>query len=164
VSAAPDLSAMVARVEIRFPAPVRTVWDLLTDLPRMATWSPEVASLRWLTAGGCREGARFEARNRRGTMGWQVTGEITVVRPYSCFGWVVGDVARPSSTWTYELRDEGDATGVTQRFEHGPGRSWVRHLLETDPGSASVLVEHRRRMLESDMRATLSGAASALAS
>jgi uncharacterized protein YndB with AHSA1/START domain len=111
VSAGVDLSAMVAEVEVRFPAPVRVVWELLTDLPRMAAWSPEVASVRWVAGGGCVEGARFVAHNHRGGADWRVTGEITVVRPVSRLEWVVGDVARPSSTWTYELGDEGRRPG-----------------------------------------------------
>jgi hypothetical protein len=52
---------------------------------------------------------------------------------------------------------------VTQRFRHGPGQSWVRYAADRDPGAAAAVVDQRRRMLESDMRATLRGAASALA-
>lgn len=31
-----DLSAMIAHVDVQIPFPIGTVWDLLTDLPRMA--------------------------------------------------------------------------------------------------------------------------------
>jgi hypothetical protein len=59
-----DLSAMIAHVDVQIPFPIATVWDLLTDLPRMASLSPEVESARWLTDEGCVQGARFLAHNR----------------------------------------------------------------------------------------------------
>jgi hypothetical protein len=73
------LAAMTAHVDVQIPFPIGAVWDLLTDLPRMASLSPEVESARWLTDEGCAQGARFHARNRRGPLHWQVTGEVTVL-------------------------------------------------------------------------------------
>ena len=55
------LSAMIAHVDVQIPFPIATVWDLLTDLPRMASLSPEVESARWLTDEGSVQGARFLA-------------------------------------------------------------------------------------------------------
>ena len=72
---------MIAHVDVQIPFPIGTVWDLLTDLPRMANLSPEVESARWLTDESCVQGARFLARNRRGPLQWQVTGEVTAARP-----------------------------------------------------------------------------------
>jgi Polyketide cyclase / dehydrase and lipid transport len=55
---------MIAHVDVQIPFPIATVWDLLTDLPRMASLSPEVESARWLTDEDCVQGARFLAHNR----------------------------------------------------------------------------------------------------
>ena len=53
-----DLSAMIAHVNVQLPSPIGTVWDLLTDLPRMASLSPEVESARWLTDESCVHGGQ----------------------------------------------------------------------------------------------------------
>jgi hypothetical protein len=157
-----DLSAMIAQVDVQIPFPIGTVWDLLTDLPRMASLSPEVESAQWLTDEGCIQGARFLARNRRGPLQWQVTGEVTVVRPPIHFSWVVGHPSHPSSTWTYELRADHGSTRVSQGFQHGPGMSWIRRMIGSNPAAATILIEQRRQMLESDMRVTLQRASSLL--
>jgi hypothetical protein len=52
-----DLSTMIAHVEVQIPYQIRPIWELITDVPRMATFSPEVVSAEWLTPGGCVEGA-----------------------------------------------------------------------------------------------------------
>jgi uncharacterized protein YndB with AHSA1/START domain len=157
-----DLSAMIAEVSVAFPAPIHTVWNLLTDLSRMARWSPEVQSISWLGDQGCVEGAQFRARNRRGLFRWHVTGEIVLAQAPTRLEWVVGDPVRPSSTWSYTLRDEHGTTTVTQRFQHGPGPSWIRYAVDKEPAAAALIVEHRRQMLVDDMQATLRRAASAL--
>jgi uncharacterized protein YndB with AHSA1/START domain len=156
------LSAMIAHVDVQIPFPIGTVWDLLTDLPRMASLSPEVESARWLTEEGCVQGARFLARNRRGPLQWQVTGEVTAARPPVRFSWVVGHPSHPSSTWTYELQADHGSTRVSQRFQHGPGMSWIRRMIGSNPAAATILIEQRRQMLESDMRVTLQRASSLL--
>lgn len=158
-----DLSAMIAHVDVQIPFPIGTVWDLLTDLPRMASLSPEVESARWLTGEGCVQGARFLARNRRGPLQWQVTGEVTAARPPIHFRWVVGHPAHPSSTWTYELQEDHGSTRVSQRFQHGPGMSGIRRMIGSNPAAATILIEQRRQMLESDMQVTLQRASSLLA-
>lgn len=150
-----DLSAMIVQVDVQFPFPIGAVWALLTDLPRMASLSPEVESVRWLTDEDCSQGARLLARNRRGSLQWQVTGEITVVRPPAHVSWVVDDPSLPSSTWTYELRADHGSTQVSQRFQHGPGMSWTRRMIGSNPAAATILIEQRPRCQPSARRAAV---------
>jgi uncharacterized protein YndB with AHSA1/START domain len=157
-----DLSAMIAEVSVPFAVPIHAVWDLLTDLSRMVRWSPEVRSIRWLDEQGCVPGAQFRARNRRGLFSWRVTGEIVLAEAPTRLEWVIGDPACPSSRWSYTLRDEHGRTTVTQRFQHGPGPSWIRYAVEREPAAAALLIEQRRHMLLRDMQATLRQAAAAL--
>ena len=49
----------------------------------------------------------------------------------------------------------GDATAVTQTFEHGPGDSFVRRAVEVAPAAASVIIAARTRQLRHNMNATL---------
>jgi hypothetical protein len=60
------------------------------------------------------------------------------------------------------LRADHGSTGVLQRFQDGPGMSWVRRMIGSNPAAATILIEQRRQMLESDMRVTLQRASSLL--
>ena len=157
-----DLSTMIAHVEIQIPHPIRAVWELVTDVPRMATLSPEVVSADWLTPDGCVEGAQFLAHNHRGSLDWQVTGEVIVVRPTIEFSWVIGDPSNPSSTWSYRLRPEQGSTRVSEHFQHGPAMSWIRQMVNNTPAASKMIIQQRRQMLKRDMRLTLQRAASML--
>ena len=44
-----DLTSMAVEVAVRFEAPIETVWELLTDVQRMAGLGPEHVRARWLT-------------------------------------------------------------------------------------------------------------------
>jgi len=52
-------------------------------------------------------------------------------------------------------RGAGDATTVTQTFEHGPGDSFVRRAVELAPAAANVIIAARTRQLRHNMNATL---------
>jgi uncharacterized protein YndB with AHSA1/START domain len=138
--------------------PPQDIFALLTDVERMARLGPEHCLARWLTES--REaGARFQGINRIGVFKWEVLCTVTVfVRPQR-FGWTVGDPDEPSSTWTYTLEathgGAGDATTVTQTFEHGPGDSFVRRAVELSPAAANVIIAARTRQLRHNMNATL---------
>jgi hypothetical protein len=64
VTTGADLSAILTHVDIRIPCPTRTAWDLLPDLLRMASLTPEVDSTRWLTDGAGVKRAHSVAHSR----------------------------------------------------------------------------------------------------
>ncbi len=159
VPARPDLLAgwqvTVRKTIARRP---QDVFALLTDVERMAGLGPEHCLARWLTES--REtGARFQGINRIGAFKWDVPCTVTAFARPQRFGWTVGDPDRPSSTWTYTLEatngGAGDATAVTQTFEHGPGDSFVRRAVAVAPAAASVIIAARTRQLRHNMNATL---------
>jgi len=138
--------------------PPQDIFALLIDVERMAGLGPEHCLARWLTES--REtGARFQGINRIGVFKWEVPCTVTVFALPQRFGWTVGDPHHPSSTWTYTLeatnRGAGDATTVTQTFEHGPGDSFVRRAVELAPAAANVIIAARTRQLRHNMNATL---------
>lgn len=157
VGSAADLSAMTVRVEHLFRAAPAAVWDLLVDLPRMATFSLEVVELSW-TGPPAEVGSGFRARNRRGTVEWTVPGTVLVADRPHAFRWCVGDSGCPSSIWTYALQADDGGTRVVQHFQHGPGVSLVRRSVEADPSSAAEVVAGRSRMLAEGMTASLAAA------
>ena len=104
------------------------IFALLTDVERMAGLGPEHFLARWLT----------ESRE---------TGERSKESTAS------------ASTWTYTLEatngGAGDATTVTQTFEHGPGQSLIRRAVELAPAAGNILIAARTRQLRHNMNATL---------
>jgi len=144
-----DLSGMTVTVAHLVDAPVDEVWALVSDLPRMATFSPEVERLTWTGA------TTFSAVNRQGGSTWTVTGHVVDRRPPTLLRWTVLAPEHPSSTWSYELLASGSTTRVVHRFEHGPGPSGVRGAVEADPDRAEQVVAARSAQLAEDMRASL---------
>jgi len=159
VSTSVDLTTMATEVMVGFDAPIQAVWDLLTNVERMAGLGPEHFRARWLTPGPAL-GARFEGWNRIGENEWDVVCVVTECRPPEFIEWNVGVGPLPSSTWSYLLTSDGESsTRVTQRFRHGPGRSGVSNAIEKYPERASRIVEHRSRELHTNMTSTLEAAA-----
>ena len=84
-----DLTSMTVEVAVQFDSPPEGVWDLLTDVERMAGLGPEHVRARWL-APVPEVGARFEGWNRMGDREWNVICVVTACRRPECFGWNVG--------------------------------------------------------------------------
>jgi uncharacterized protein YndB with AHSA1/START domain len=154
-----DLSTMQVSVQHVFDAAPPEVWALVSDLPAMAAFSPEVAALDWDDAAR----SRFTATNRREGREWTVSGHVLVRDAPRLLRWTVSDPAHPSSTWEYALTPTAEGgTLVYHRFAHGPGVSLVRRMVEADPARAEAVVAGRSRMLATDMLAGLQAAAASL--
>lgn len=156
------LAGLAVEVRQHFDATPSRVWDLLTDVPRLAAFSPEVVDVAWLDPAPLRVGSRFRAANRRGGMEWTVTGHVLVVDPPTEFAWCVGEPARPSSTWTYTLAEDHAGCLVTQSFRHGPGPSMLRPMIEAEGADVDRIVTGRADMLRTDMASVLAQAADTL--
>ncbi len=150
------LEDMTVEVEHHFDAPVEQVFALLTDVARMAGLGPEHESAAWL------DGRRFTGRNRLGDLTWEVTCHVTELDPPRAFAWSVGDPALASSTWRYDLHADGVGTLVRQRFQHGPGMSYLRRRCEQDPAGADGYIAWRADNLRTSMATVLQEAASLL--
>lgn len=154
-----DLTSMAAEVTVSFAASPEVVWDLLTDVERMAGLGPEHFRARWLSPAPA-VGARFEGWNRIGDLEWDVICVVTAYRPPEFIEWNVGEGPHPSSTWSYELTQVADGSSVvTQRFRHGTGWSGVSQAIERHPERADQIVAHRSDTLRTNMALTLEAAA-----
>lgn len=154
-----DLSEMRVTVQHSFDAPVERTWQVVSDLPLMAGFSPEVQELSW------DDDARtsFTATNERGGRRWTITGFVTERHAPLLLRWTVSDPARPSSTWSNQLSPHSGArTLVVHTFAHGPGNSLVRQMVQQDLSAKASVLDWRRRMLEADMSASLRAAAEIL--
>ncbi|TYL55271.1 SRPBCC family protein [Nocardioides sp. BGMRC 2183] len=109
-------------IEIDAPAP--TVWALLTDIPRMAQWSPQV--VRSTVKGGVvKQGARFSNINRQKLLVWPTKGKVVRFTPPTDAG--PGDfafrIAENKTIWSFSVEPTGTGTRVTQRRETPDGIS-----------------------------------------
>ncbi len=131
-----------ASVESYIEAPPERVWALISDVKRMAEWSPECVGAEWLPPSQrALPGARFRGRSRRGRFQrWSRECEVTAAAPGELFAfstlWRGGDATR----WRYELTREGAGTRIVESCAlTGRMPRWVK---------VGYMLMGRRRALE----------------
>jgi uncharacterized protein YndB with AHSA1/START domain len=90
-------------------APER-VWSLITDLPRMASWSPQVVKT-FVRGGTVRLGTRAVNVNRRGPMVWPTRSTVVAFEPHHEFAFRIRDNA---AIWAFVLEPTVDGTRLVQ--------------------------------------------------
>jgi uncharacterized protein YndB with AHSA1/START domain len=159
----PDLNELFADFQlaetIRIDAPQEEVWNLITDVHRMAEFSPELVEVEWLGEPAAPTlGARFAGKSRIGGFEWTRNCTIVEAREPKLFSYEVYDEADEfaQSRWSFEITDDGEATILRQRFSHVPdGRSTIRLMAEAEPDRAEEIVAERAEMLKQAMHQTL---------
>ena len=103
-------------------APASVVWDLVSDLPGMARFSPENAGGSWRRgASGPSVGARFRGHNRRGPRRWSTDVVVTRSEPGRVFAFDVSSLGLAVARWTYEVEPRGTGCRVTETWEDRRG-------------------------------------------
>lgn len=104
-------------------APADVVFDLVTDIERMADWSPQIIESRWISGtigdGRAAVGAKFLGKNTAGdpasgkkAMTWVTKPTVTDVVANRVFEFSVPFPSR--STWRYELTPVDGGTRVVE--------------------------------------------------
>ena len=123
------------------------VWALVSDLPRMASWSPQV--VRTVVRGKVRLGATTINLNRRGPLFWPTRSTVVRFEPHRELAF---RVAENHTVWSFTLDPVAGGTRVTQRRETPDGISALsRRLTKVALGGQ----EQFRRELREGMRQTL---------
>ena len=82
-------------------APATSVYELVSDLPRMGELSNENVGGRWLgDATGPAVGARFRGHNRNGLRRWSTTAKVVVADRGREFTFDVSYYGVPVSRWS----------------------------------------------------------------
>lgn len=126
------------------------VWAMVSDVRRMAEWSPQVTSTR-LRAGhdDITLGARFTNRNQHGELVWTTHGEIVRFEPERVIAFRIEE---NWAVWSFGLEPTGDGTCLTQRRETPEGISQLSiDLVEAFMGGQ----EEFTAALRAGMRETL---------
>lgn len=111
-----------AAVEIE--ASPATVWSLITDVARMASWSPQV--VRTVVLGNpLREGTWFININHRGLLHWPTSARVVRFVPHTDFAF---RVTENFTVWSFHLEPQAGPEGalhtrLTQRRETPNGVS-----------------------------------------
>jgi uncharacterized protein YndB with AHSA1/START domain len=107
-------------VTVHMDAPPDRVWDLVSDVTRIGSYSPETFEAEWLDgATGPEVGARFRGHVKRNGIGPVYWTSCTVVasEPGREFAFGVGARDKPLNTWRYRLEPAVGGTDVTESFE-----------------------------------------------
>jgi uncharacterized protein YndB with AHSA1/START domain len=106
-------------VTVHMTAPPQRIWELVSDVTRIGSYSPETFEAEWLGgATGPAEGAQFRGhvkRNGKGPTYW-TTCTVLACTPGSEFTFGVGPGDKPINVWSYRLEASGDGTDVTESF------------------------------------------------
>ena len=107
-------------VTVHMAAPPERIWELVSDVTRIGSYSPETFEAEWLDgATGPAVGARFRGhvkRNGKGPVYW-TTCTVLASTPGSEFAFGVGAADKPINVWRYRLEPSGDGTDVTESFQ-----------------------------------------------
>jgi uncharacterized protein YndB with AHSA1/START domain len=146
-----------ASAEVRIEAPPEQVWALVSDIFLMPELSSELQEVAWLDgATGPAAGHRFTGRSAHPAMGeWETVSTVTECDPPHRFAWAVGDPARPSATWRFTLKPDGNGTLLEQWYQMGPARSGLNIAIDAMPDKEQKIVFVRLREHETSMKHNL---------
>jgi uncharacterized protein YndB with AHSA1/START domain len=133
------------------------VWDLVSDIELMPTFSNELQSVEWAEgSAGPRVGARFIGHNEHDAFGqWSTTSQIVACDCPREFAWAVGDPDSPSATWRFRLAPRDGGTVLSFWMQMGPGRSGLSAAIEAMPDKEQKIVFVRMREFEAAISKTL---------
>jgi hypothetical protein len=144
-------------VRARVDAPPEVVYDAVSDLGRMASWSDEYIGSWRFWRGTPRPGVRFVGWNRSGWRVWCTTCRVVAADRPSTFAFESGIFALPVARWSYRIVPAPDGgSDVTEEWRDlrgtGTAGSLSRRLGRVFTGTT---VDARVRRNEAGMRVTL---------
>ena len=130
-------------------APPAEIWAMVSDIQRMASWSPQVVRTK-VKGGGVQAGTKFSNLNRQGLLFWPTKGKVVRFEPHRDFAF---RIAENRTIWSFELEPlPAGGTRITQRRELPDGISNVSlALTKTALGGVDKFTDR----LRAGMRQTL---------
>jgi uncharacterized protein YndB with AHSA1/START domain len=105
---------MTAEARIIISASPEAVYDMVADVTRMGSWSPENVGAEWIDgATGAAPGARFKGRNKR-KAGWSTTCTVVEAERGRAFCF---DVGKGDTRWRYRFEPATAGLEVVESFE-----------------------------------------------
>ena len=126
------------------------MYDLVADVTKMGSWSPECRSCEWIDDPG-REGSRFRGHNRNGVFRWTTEARVLIADRGREFSFATLHKGEPATRWSYRFDcadSDRAATIVTETFQ---SVRTPRLIAFTE----RYVIRNRQHQLEDGMRATL---------
>ncbi len=145
-------------VEIDIAAPVRTVWELVTDVHLPARFSDEFVEGAW-DSDERGLGATFTGTNENEHMGrWSLTNTIDAFEEETTFGWAVVTPDNPGARWQFDLEPLGPGgTRLRYSVRLGPGPSGLTMAIDSMPDKEERIILRRLQGLHTNMRNCVGG-------
>ncbi len=136
-------------------APAKTVWELVSDLPRMGEFSPENVGGKWIKgATGPAPGAIFSGLNKNGFRRWKTTATVVECEPGKVFEIAISMGPAAIANWRYEFKDIEGGCQVTE--------SWGDHRKRWMRAMGRPVGVHDGAHAKGEMAATLASLAQAV--
>jgi hypothetical protein len=118
------------QAEVAIDADPTTVYQLITDLPTLASLAEEARAMEWRKGDAARPGAVFKGHNRNGLFRWSTTCTVTEAQPGRIFAFDVRYLGLPIAHWRYDIAADGAGCRVTEgTWDRRPGwfakTAWV---------------------------------------
>lgn len=141
----PTHAQLEATIEIA--APPAKVWSLVTDVKRMASWSPQVVKTVVRGGGPVAQGTKFFNINRRGLLVWPTQSMVVRFEPHTDFAFRIKE---NYTVWSFALEPTADGgTRLTERRETPQGISDLSlGLTRTVLGGVSKFTDELRAGIE----------------
>lgn len=110
-----DRGTASVEADITIDADPTKVYELITDLPTLASLSPESAGMKWRKGDRASAGAEFKGANRNGFRRWTTTCTVTDADPGRVFAFDVSYLGQPVAHWRYDITTEGSGCRVTEK-------------------------------------------------
>jgi len=126
-----DTYAKLLEDSIEIAAPADKVWALVTDIPAMARWSPQVVKST-VKGGVVRQGATFTNLNKQGLKRWPTGGKVVRFQPPTATtpGEFAFRIRENRTIWSFQLDPTADGgTRLTERREAPEGISALSMIL-----------------------------------
>ena len=131
-------------------APPESVYELVSDLPRMGDWSTENIGGEWTSGSPGEVGSRFLGTNRIKNFEWSVPVEVTIADRAKCFEFVVAPDDGPFVRWTYQIEPTDTGCTLTEIWD----------VMDLPPSLAKLDSEGlagRKQAVQGTIEATLEG-------
>ena len=89
------------------------LYDLVSDVSMIGTWSPSASDVSYDDGAGPRAGAWFSGRNRRGGREWTTRAQVLRAEPGEEFAFVVDGLVR----WRWTFRPLGTGAVAEQSWQ-----------------------------------------------
>jgi hypothetical protein len=117
-----DSGPASAHADVSIDADPATVYQLITDLPTLASLAEEPRAMEWRKGDAARPGAVFKGHNRNGVYRWSTTCTVTDAEPGEVFAFDVHYLGLPVARWRYDIARADGGSRVTERtWDRRPG-------------------------------------------